>query len=60
MNRRVLIDGYHPSKPAPGAAGTARRGHFAEVSPDKRPPSGPTATERLPKTSSSIQIPPKK
>jgi len=60
MNRRVLVDGYQPSRsggswavikdPKSGPATTVR-------GTEKASPNGPTAGEKLPKTGSSVQVP---
>ena len=56
MNRRVLIDGYQTSDAHPVWEGQGGSDDRAA----KRPPSGPGPDEPLPKTTSSIHIPPKK
>ena len=65
MNRRVLIDGYQPSRSG-GSWERIKPGHRAAASStvdaneQTRAPSGPAANEKLPKTGSSIQVPKKR
>ena len=59
MNRQTLVDGYQPHK-ASGATTKVPPGRPAP--PDRFPPrepSGPTASDKLPKTTSSVTIPKK-
>lgn len=59
MNRKVLIEGYQP-EPSKGSwtKRDERTGAFRQVSPSGLS-KGPTASEPLPKTNSSVSIPKK-
>ena len=58
MNKRLIVEGYQPSRSAESLVKRdTATGRFMETG--KRSASGPPASVRLPKTTSSVNIPKK-